>query len=112
MPRFDAASISITSSEVPAAISAGVALPARLRRRPLHAIQRFRQDSRRRRLSHAPRSRKNVRVRHAVILDRVSKRLGYVLLADEIVKRLLAPLAGYDLVAHGKVFQLSALSAQ
>ena len=83
---------------------AGIALPARLRRRPLHAIQRLRQDPRRRRFSHAPRPRKNVRVRHAVILDRVFQRLGYVLLADEIVKRLRAPLAGYDLVAHGKVF--------
>jgi len=39
-------------------------------------------------------------VRHAVILDRVFQRLGYVLLADEIVKRLRTPLAGYDLVAH------------
>src|SRR5229473_2438108 len=65
MPRFDAASISITSSEVPAA-----------------------------------RARKNVRVRHAVIFDRVLQRFGYMLLADEIVERLRTPLAGYDLVAH------------
>jgi hypothetical protein len=53
-------------------------------------------------------------VRHAVVLDRVLQRLGYVLLADEIVKRLRAPLAGYDLVAHGKVFsfQFSVFSAE
>jgi hypothetical protein len=42
-------------------------------------------------------------VRHAVILDRVFQRLGDVLLADEIIERLRAPLAGYDLVAHWKV---------
>src|SRR6266566_3463691 len=77
MPRFDAASISITSSEVPAAIS----------------LQE----------SHAPHPRKNVRVRHAVILDRVFQCFCYVLLADEIVKRLRAPLAGYDLIAHLRV---------
>jgi len=84
-------------------IFARIALPARLRCRPLHAIQRFRQDPRRRRFSHAPRPRKNVRVRHAVILDRVFQCFCYVLLADEIVKRLRAPLAGYDLVAHLRV---------
>jgi len=53
-------------------------------------------------------------VRHAVILNRVFQCLGYVLLADEIVKRLRAPLAGYDLVALGKVFsyQFSVLSEE
>jgi len=37
-----------------------------------------------------------------------------MLLADEIVKRLRAPFAGYDLVAHGKVFssQSSVVSAE
>jgi hypothetical protein len=35
-----------------------------------------------------------------------------VLLADEIVERLRAPLAGYDLVAHGKVFQFSVVTKE
>src|SRR6266567_1446864 len=88
MPRFEAASISITSSELPAAIS-------------LHE-------------SHSPRPRKNVGVCHTVILDRVLQGFGYVLLADEIVERLRAPLAGYDLIAHGKVLsrQFSVFSKQ
>jgi len=46
-------------------------------------------------------------VRHAVILDRVFQRLCYVLLADEVVKRLRTPFAGYDLVAHLFVLRCS-----
>ena len=43
-------------------------------------------------------------MRNAVILDGVFQRFGYMLLADEIVECLRAPLAGYDLVAHLRVF--------
>jgi len=41
---------------------------------------------------------------HAIILDRVFQRLGYVLLSDKILERLRAPLARYDLVAHMQIF--------
>jgi hypothetical protein len=51
-------------------------------------------------------------MRHAVVFDRVFKRFRYVLLADQIVERLRAPLAGYDLVAHLLVFSLSFLAKQ
>ena len=51
-------------------------------------------------------------MRNAIILDGIFQRFRYVLLADEIVESLRAPLAGYDLVAHGRVFssQFSVLS--
>src|SRR6266849_2388450 len=100
MPRFDAASISITSSEVPAAIS-------------LHESQspqgsgvgHFTQFMAFARILAAvvfPTARpgENIRVRHAVVPDCICEPLRDVLLSDKIAEGLRTPLAGYDLVAH------------
>ncbi len=86
---------------------AGIANAARLRRRPVHAIQRLGQDPGRRGFSHAARAGKNVRMRHAVVANRVLQRFRDVRLSDEIRKRLRAPLACDDLVAHEKFLVVS-----
>ena len=67
MPRFEAASISITSSEFAGRnFAARIALVAGSRRRTLHAVERLGQNARRGRFAHAARAGKNVRMRHAV----------------------------------------------
>ena len=43
-------------------------------------------------------------MRHAIVLDGVRERFCDVLLPDEILEGLWAPLSGYDLVAHLEVF--------
>jgi hypothetical protein len=82
---------------------AGIAFAARLGRRPLRAIQRFGQDARRRRFAHAPRAGKNVRVRHAIVADRVGQRLRDVLLPDQIPERLWPPLPCNHLIGHKSI---------
>ena len=83
---------------------ARVAHAARFRRRPFHAVQRFRQDSGGGGFSHATCAGKNVRVRHAVVHDGVLQRLGDVLLPDKVLKCLWPVLPGDDLIAHFEVF--------
>jgi hypothetical protein len=52
-------------------------------------------------------------MRHAIVLDGIRQRFRYMLLPDKILEGLRAPLSGYDLVAHGEIFnrECSALSA-
>src|SRR5208282_498246 len=79
---------------------ARIALAARLGRRPVHAVQRLGQDARRRGFPHAARSRKNVRVRHAIRFDRVGQRFRDVALPHQIRKRLRPPFSRNHLVSH------------
>ena len=62
--------------------AAGIAHAAGFRGRSVHAIQRLGENARRGGFSHAARAGKNVSVRHAVVVDRVGQRFGYVLLPD------------------------------
>src|SRR5262249_24355862 len=79
---------------------AGGADLARLRRRPLHAVERLGEDARARGLADAADTREEERVRDAVLRDGVADRGRYVFLADEIVERLRPPFAREDDVAH------------
>ena len=92
---FDAASISITSSDVALAIDAArLALAARRRPSgPSHAVQRRGEDLRHRRLAGAARADEQVRVVDLVLLDRVAQRADDVLLADDVGERARAVAA-------------------
>ncbi len=101
MPRFDAASISITSSELPGRnFAAGVAFVARLGRGALFAVERLGEDARGGRLAHAAHAGKNVGVGHAARANGVLQRARDVLLADDVRERLRPPFSRDDLVAH------------
>ncbi len=95
-------------------LTARIALVARRRRGSLHTIQRLGQNPGGGRLTHAPRSGKNISMRHAAALKGVLQRARDVLLSDNFRKRLGAPLSGNDLIAHGtlllKWFMVSACS--
>ncbi len=80
--------------------AAGVAGVVGLGGRALRAVERFGENARRGGLSHAAHARKNVRVRHAIRLDRVRERLGDVLLADEVAERLRPVFSRDDFIAH------------
>ena len=79
---------------------ARVARPARLGGRPLAqrrlAVDRLREDARRRRLADAARPAEQVRVGEPVACDRIAERLGDVLLRDEVVEGLRPVLPGGD----------------
>ena len=75
-------------------LDARVALAARLGRRALHAVERARQDPRRRRLADAARARKDERLREPAGGDRVLQRLDDAALADDVFEALRAPFAG------------------
>ena len=64
----------------------------------LLAIQRLRQQARGGRLARAARSHEQVRVRHAVRLDRARERLDHVVLADHLLELLRAPFARQNFV--------------
>jgi len=49
--------------------------------------------------------RKNVRVRHAIIANRVLQSFRDVPLPDKIAERLRPPLSRNDLIAHRKLLQ-------
>src|SRR5208282_4118598 len=79
---------------------ARIALAARLGRRPVHAVQRLGQDARRRGFPYAARSGKNVRVRHAIHLDRIGQRFCYMSLPDEVREGLRPPFSRNHLISH------------
>src|SRR5271166_1425256 len=95
MPRFEAASISITSSEVPAAISLQEShTPHGSGVGPFTQFSAF---ARMRAAVVFPTPRapeKNVRVRHAIVLDRVLQCFRDVFLPDEVRERLRPPFPG------------------
>ena len=87
MPRLEAASISITSGDPPAAISRQLAhTSARLIGRPLHAIQAARHDARRGGLTRPALAGKNVAVRDAILFNRIPQSGLDVVLIEEIVE--------------------------
>ena len=81
-------------------LDAGVARAARIGRRALHAVQRARQDPRRRRLADAARPGEDERLREPAARQRVAQRPRHRLLADDIVEPLRPPFARDDLVGH------------
>ena len=68
--------------------------------RAVHAIERLRQDARRRCFPDAARPDKQIGVREPILLDRVLERAGDVRLPDQIVERLRAIFSGENLIAH------------
>ena len=83
-------------------LDAGVALTAGIGRRPLDAVQRARQDARRRRLADAAGPGEHESLRQASARQRVPQRARDRLLSDDIVEPLRPPLARDDLVGHGE----------
>ena len=65
----------------------GIALPARRRRRPLHTVQRAREDACRGGLTATARAREQVRMVDAPAVQRDGQRLGYMLLPHDLGKR-------------------------
>ena len=87
MPRLEAASISMTSTELPAAISMQLAhTPQGVVGGPFDAIQTARQDAGHRGLAGPALPRKNVAVRDPVLRDGVLERRLDVLLADQFAR--------------------------
>jgi hypothetical protein len=85
MPRCDAASISTTSSDVPAAIvRADVTRPVGSRRRPLGAVEGLREDPRHGRLPGAARAGEEIRLADSVAGERVAQRPYDRLLPDHV----------------------------
>ena len=75
-------------------LDAGVAHAARFRRRPVHAVERARQDAGGGRLSHTARARKNERLGQPPGRDGVFQRVNDAALADDILEPLRTPFAG------------------
>ena len=69
-------------------------------RRSVHAIQRAREDARRRRLADPARPREHERLREPVALQRVAQRARDRVLADDVIELLRPPFAGDDLIRH------------
>src|SRR5262249_34147641 len=76
------------------------ALVAGLRGRPALAVERLRQQPRRRRLADAPRPGEEERVGYAVRGDRGLERPRDVLLTDDVLETLRPEAAGEYLVGH------------
>ena len=74
-------------------LEAEVARVARLRRRPLLAVERLGEEPREGGLADAARSYKEIGMRHAVALDRVRQGAGDVFLPDDVGKLPGTPLA-------------------
>ena len=81
-------------------LDARVTRAAGLRRRTLHAVQRLRQDPRRRRLAASSRAGKHERMGDAAARNGVAQRARHRLLADDLIEALRTPLAGEDLIGH------------
>ena len=75
-------------------------LVARLRRRPLHAVQRLRENFRRARLARAARPREKIRVADAPRLYGLRQRAAHMLLADEVSKCRWPPFAVKRHIRH------------
>ena len=82
-------------------LDAGVAHPARIGRRPLHAVERAGQDAGGGGLAAAARAGEHERLGDAPALEGVAQRLGHGLLAEHVLEALGPPLAGENLVGHG-----------
>ena len=103
-PVCVAASISRTSRSRPCAISTQAShSPHGSARRAVHAVQRPRQDARRRGLADAARAGKDERLRQPAAGERVAERRRDVLLPDHILEALRAPLAGEHLIRHWRL---------
>ncbi len=74
-------------------VAAGLALPARRRRRPLLAVQTAGQDARARRLAAAAWAAEQVRVVDPVVAQGLLERSGHVLLPDDLREGLGAVAA-------------------
>ena len=81
-------------------LDAGVADAAGIGGRPVRAVQRARQDPRRRRLADAARPGEHERLRQPPARQRVAQRTRHRLLSDDIVEPLRPPFARDDLVGH------------
>ena len=85
----------------PSAISTQAShVAARIGGRPLLAVQRARQNPRRRRLADAARAGEDERLREPPARERVAQRPRHRLLSDDVVEPLRPPLARDDLVGH------------
>ncbi len=82
-------------------LDARVARAARIGGRPVHAVERARQDAGGRRLSDAAWSREHERLREPLARERIAQRTRHRLLSDDVVELLRAPLTRDDLVRHG-----------
>ena len=93
IPRCDAASISITSSDVPFAIATQAwQVPSGFGVGPVLAVERLREDARHRGLPGAARAGEEVGLAQLPQLDRVAQRADDRLLADDVVEVLRAVL--------------------
>jgi hypothetical protein len=81
-------------------LDTGVTRAAGIARRPLHAVQRSRQDAGRRRLAHAARPREDERLSESAARERITQRTRHRLLPDDIVEALRPPLPRDYLVSH------------
>ena len=77
-----------------------IAHAARRDGRAVHAVERLRQDARRRSFPDAARPDKKISVREAVLLDRVLERARDMCLPDQIVERLRPIFPRENLIAH------------
>ena len=75
---------------------ADVAVVVRVRRRAVGGIQRLGENPRRRSLADAASTGEQIGVADAIGVDRVDQRLGHLLLADQVAKRLGAITARHD----------------
>ena len=81
-------------------LDAGVAFAARIRRRPLHAVQRLGEDAGGGGLAAAARTREHEGLSDPAAGQRVAQRTRHRLLSDDIVEPLWSPFAGKNLVGH------------
>ena len=86
----------------PSAISTQASqVAARIGGRALLAVQRARQDARRRGLADAARAGEDERLRDPLRADGVAQRLGDAALPDDVIEPLGSPFASEDLKGHG-----------
>src|SRR5580765_1975863 len=78
-----------------------VALAARLRRRPRYAVERARQNPRRRRLADTARAGEDERLREPAGLNRVLQREHDAALADDVLETLRTPLTSESEMSGG-----------
>src|SRR5262245_60405862 len=81
-------------------LDARIANTTRIGSRPIDAVQRASEDSRRRRFSNATWSGKHERVSEPPARERVAQRTRHRRLPDDVVELLRPPLARYDLIGH------------
>ena len=87
MPRCEAASISITSSELPFAIASAIGVVGiEVGVRAAVGIQRLREDAGHRGLPRSARPGEDVRLPHLPVLDRVPQRADDRFLADHVAE--------------------------